>query len=277
MAKPWYHSEYDKGIANLVSSNNIPALRDALHRFGKDNGQKYFSELRCDPDGLATDIYQEDSGWSLLNIAANKGLPDMVKFLVSEAGMDIDTICYGVTPIFCCFPSIHDEENSPKNFNQGRLEAAQAFISLGANTTHQSNIFKTGIVNSACQIVDDELRQKAVELLVQEARQACRLKDAFGSSAFHSLFKTTMGDKKTYQQLEPQARLLLKAGVSLEPNNYNQPPEHFLARAEDKQKFRALVESCKDQEPSPNTYAREDEYYIDDDGVSDKPDNCRLS
>lgn len=177
----WYKSEVDEFLVAKTSSGNVEALhlfinnyRDIDNQINPEAGKEYLKNLRFDSDGLATIMYRDCSGWSLLNAAAASGKPAVVEFLVNEVGMDVNTVCYGVTPLYCCFPSMHDRET---NFNLDRLAAAQKFIEKGANLTHRNTSYApfmpdrtlapSGVscIHTASIIKGKELRLAALNLL----------------------------------------------------------------------------------------------------------------
>lgn len=215
--KAWFKEEKDEKLVALVADGSTEALTE-LRGFIAQNPRntQYLKDLRFDADALATNYYLDCQGWCLLNVAAARGKPEMVNFLVTEVGMDVNTLCYGVSPIYCCFPSIHDGAD---NFNEGRLEAAKSFAACGADLSHQNNFAREGyspsglgIIHTACHINDDELRQKALEFIIHEngARGKladCAIIDYQGSNAADRLLN------KPSKQVRPQLELLESVGV----------------------------------------------------------------
>lgn len=170
----WYKEDVDERLVGYVGGENFGGLRNFITQpYGEEGVQdsevrkEYLRNLRFDSDGLATIMYKDCSGWSLLNVAAAGHNPDMVDFLVDEVGMDINTVCHGVNPLFCCFVSMHDISGS--GVDDRRLRVAERFISKGANVAMISDTSsKIMPINSAGLIFDERIRRKALDLLAKE-------------------------------------------------------------------------------------------------------------
>ncbi len=209
----WYQNDKDKELVELVAKGDISKLKIFIEDPDKDEEiqKNYLRDLRFDSDGVATSIYGKKSGWCLLNAAANNGQSEMVEFLVEEVGMDVDEICYGVPPIFCCFPSMHDVDFK---CNKERIDTAKVFIDLGAKVT-LSSPYSMGIIHSVCLISDGKLLTDAIRMLVEKAPEACRMKDMEGGNAFHYL---ALGNLPIYE-IHSAVSMLVRAGVENAPNN----------------------------------------------------------
>lgn len=178
----WYQNGYDEELIQMVEEGNIDSLKDFVEN-GKDglcsggsSAKNYLKDLRFDSDMVATSIYFDVSGWSLLNVAA-KGQPEMVDFLVQEVGMDVNTICYGCSPVYCCLPSMHDSSN---NFSESRLNAMVRFVENGANLSHQIDLapLSSGAkpslmapIHRTVTIDNDILRSRALDFITTSMLQ----------------------------------------------------------------------------------------------------------
>ena len=211
----WYENAYDETLVKWTCDGNIEALEKFI-REGKsglcsagEEAKEYLKNVRFDDDGIATNLSCEASGWSLLNAAA-KGQPKIVEFLIKEVGMDVDIKCYGVTPIFCTMPSIHDMWGS--NYSQGRLEAAQEFINNGADLSHQvSRALSTTlpaplltVAHCASYINNASLRRDAMHLIVTsmiESGVDINMRDKSGKTAADTVHSLYPDDLESYQIL----------------------------------------------------------------------------
>lgn len=242
----WYKNKIDEKLVGYVATGDIAALQEyiASNRQGAEKAKGYLKELRFDGDGVATNLYLNASGWSLLNVAATTGRPEMVDFLVQDIGMDVNTICYGVSPIYCCFPSMHDKQN---NFSNARLEAARAFTANDADLSHQITFSREGyepsglnILHTACHINDDALRHEALSFLAEKMTDL-NIIDTFGKNALHHLFASS-GDR--FSEIIPTAEMLLRNGVLPTQRTKNGAlPIDALRSHADKESFKTLIQN----------------------------------
>lgn len=234
----WYKNEIDETLVGYVATGNSEKLREYIDQ--NTQGAEYLRELRFDGDGIATKMYNDCSGWSLLNVAAAAGKPEMVDFLVQEVGMDINTICYGVSPTYCCFPSMHDDHIH--NFSSERLEAARAFIDNGADLSHQitdgSKPSGLNVLHIACHIGDSHLRTEAL-LLLTDKMTDCTIVDSWGKNALHHLF-IKFGDN--FSEITPIVEVLIGKGVSHTQRTKNgATPADLLKTHASKELFQDMV------------------------------------
>jgi hypothetical protein len=203
----WYQCEQDEKLVQYALAGNIDELRKFITHDDPAiaaANKKYLADLRFDTDGIATRVYKDTSGWCLLNVAAACGNTALVDFLVDEVGMDVNTMCYGVPPIFCCFPSMHDGE---QNCNPARIAAAKAFIAHGANLSHTTKTFGTSLMHTACSITDHDLRYEGLELLCANIPNP-NLVDSESRNALHFL-----ATPQEFPAMERHIRLLVRSGV----------------------------------------------------------------
>jgi ankyrin repeat protein len=238
----WYKNDIDEVLVGYVAAGNYKELDGFINSYGQGakKAKAYLRDLRFDGDCVATKAYHDCSGWSLLNVAAAKGQPEMVKFLVNDIGMNVDTICYGVSPTYCCFPSMHDGEN---NFSRERLNAAKAFMDNNANLSHQSKS-SLSVINTACWINDKSLREAALVAItenMQENEQDCNISTSNGGNALHSLLGRPLD---TFDNIESQVIILVNSGVKPhQETTLCRKPIDYLSEP-NKVKFETLLNSA---------------------------------
>lgn len=240
----WYKCRQDEQLVNYALTGQISELGKFITNDDPEIAEankKYLADLRFDTDGIATKIYQDVSGWCLLNVAAATGQAELVNFLLQEVQMDVNTMCYGVNPIFCCFPSIHDKEN---NCSHDRITAAKALIDNGSDLTHKVEPIGTSVMHTACSINDLNLRYCALELLCENMPDP-NIVNNYGINALHQL---VISDN--FSEMENHIRLLVRSGV--DPNHedaMHRKPGRDL-NAEDKRKFKKI---CSEELKSDRT------------------------
>ena len=118
----------------------------------------------------------------------------MVDFLIKEVGADVNTICYGVIPAYCCLPSMHDGE---ENFSANRLNALKAFMENNADLSHKASTSTRGnapselsVIHTACWINNPKLRDEALTLItthMKEKNLDCNVADKTVGNAIEHL------------------------------------------------------------------------------------------
>lgn len=238
----WYKTKEDEELVNMAREGRIEDLNYFIKKDGpdkEDENKQRLIDLRFDVDGEATKQYKDASGWCLLNVAASKGNIELLNFLVDDVGMDVNTICYGVTPVFCCFPSMHGT-----NFSQEKLNTAKKFYEKGADLDHKVAFSARGkqpsglsVIHTATLINQPEDRHSALEFLGDKMQDANSISNN-GNNALHYLI---MGSSDDFDAKENDVRLLISKGVDPDHrNNSGASPDKFLQSHVSKQRFREL-------------------------------------